>query len=258
MQYWKAHFRDALHDADIEIINTEEDYGTEPLSFTLDDVTFCGTSLGDLHLKDDTQYREASKKFSLLKWGGHHSKFSSPYLYDLQGYELEVEIPVHVLRKSDEQLIPGSLFLSFKFIEPDRSKSRVILMCDDTRVYPDDVSVREFSLSVDGSCYKSAAKTLRFEAALEDICRQIKDSYSIKCCFTCQYSDYSPYGNDDYGTMLCFCRHKSDCLKVNSKDDFFSFLEGKDFDSRQETYLCEHYAPRNKASGYRGFVAGID
>lgn len=116
---------------------------TEPLSFTLDNITFCGTSLSDFHLKDETQYVEACKKFSLLKWGGHNSKFTSPY------------------------------------------------------------------------------------------------------------------GSDDYGLMLCFCRHKNDCLKVNSKDDFFSFLEGKDYDGRQETYLCEHYCLRDKASGYRGFVDGI-
>ena len=127
-------------------------------------------------------------------------------------------------------------------------------MCDDTRVYRDDVIVREFSLSVDGIRYKSAEKTLWFEAALGDICRQIKSDYYIKCCFTCQYSDYSPYGSDDYGLMLCFCRHKDDCLKVNSKDDFFSFLEGKDYDGRQETYLCGHYCLRDKASGYRGLA----
>ena len=130
-------------------------------------------------------------------------------------------------------------------------------MCDDIRVYPDDVVVQEFSLTIDGICYKSTKKTLDFETTLNDICGQIKDDYTLKCCFTCQYSDYSPYGNDDYGTMLCFCRHKDDCLKVNSKDDFFAFLDGKDFDMRQETYLCAHYCLRDKAGGYRGFVDGI-
>lgn len=214
--------------------------------------------LNDFRLKDEAQYGEASKKFSLLKWGGHTSKFTSSYQYDLQGYELEIEIPINVFRKSDERLITGGLFLSFKFTEHDSSKPQSIIMCDDIRVYSDDVIVQEFSLSVDGICYKSAEKTLWFEAALEDICRQIKGDYYIKCCFTCQYSDYSPYGSDDYGTMLCFYRHKSDCLKVNTKDDFFAFLAGKDWDARQETYLCEHYCPRNKASGYRGFVDGID
>ena len=259
MQHWKAHYRDALHDTDIEIINTEEDYKTEPLSFTLDNITFCGTSLNDFHLADEAQCEEADRKFSLLKWGGYNSGFhiTSPYQYDLQGYELEVEIPVSVFRKRDKCLLAGVLFLSFKYGEFDMSKTHSITLCDDIRVYPDDVIVREFSLLIEGMCYKSTKKTLYFENALNDICGQIKDDYYIKCCFTCQYSDYSPYGNDDYGCMLCFCRHKDDCLKVNSKDDFFSFLEGKDFDGRQETYLCEHYCLRNKASGYRGFVDGI-
>ncbi len=260
MQFWKAHYRDAFHDTAIKIINTEEDYITEPLSFTLDNITFCGSSPGDFHLKDNTQYGEASKKFSLLKWGGHYHELNitSPYIYDLQEYELEIEIPLNVFRKQDECLSTGVLFLSFKYIEPDMSKPHCIQWCDDIRVYRGDVIVQEFSLSVDGRCYKSAKKTLWFESALKDICRQMKDDYSIKCCFTCQYSDYSPCGSDDYGSMLCFCRHKSDCLKVNSKDDFFSFLAGKDFDGRQETYLCKHYCPRNKACGYRGFVDGID
>lgn len=257
MQHWKAHYKDTLHNTDIEIINTEKDYKTEPLSFTLDNITFCGSCLNDFHLADERQYDEANRKFSLLKWGGYNSSFTSPYLYDLQRYELEIEIPIKVFRKRDKRLITGVLFLSYKYIEPDMSKSHSIRMCDDTRVYPDDVIVREFSLSIDGMCYKSAEKTLYFETALKDICKKIKDDYYIKSCFTCQYSDYSPYGNDDYGIMLCFCRHKDDCLKVNSKDDFFSFLDGKDFDGRQETYLCEDYCLRDKASGYRGFVDGV-
>lgn len=85
----------------------------------------------------------------------------------------------------------------------------------------------------------------------------MKKEYYIKCCFTCQYSDYSPYGNDDYGAMSCYRRHKEDCLMVNSKEDYFKYLEGKDADVRQETYLCEQYSPRSRAGGYRGFVDGV-
>lgn len=55
---------------------------------------------------------------------------------------------------------------------------------------------------------------------------------------------------------LRYCRHKEECLKVNSKDDYFAFLEDKDFDGRQETYLCSQYSPRNRAGGYRGYVGG--
>ena len=259
MQYWKAHYKDALHDTGIEIINTEEDYKTDPLLFTLDNITFRGTSPSDFQLADEAQHSEAGEKFSLLKWGGYNSVLhhTSPYLYYLQRYELETEIPIHVFRKRDKCLITGVLFLSLKCVEGDPSKSHSAWKCDDVRVYPDDVVVREFSLIIDGMCYKSTKRTLDFETALKDISRQIKNDYILKCCFTCQYSDYSPYGNDDYGTMLCFCRHKDDCLKVSSKDGFFTFLGDKDFFERQETYLCEHYCLRNKASGYRGFVDEI-
>lgn len=121
----ESHYRDALHNTPIEIINTEEDYRTEPLSFTLDNITFCSSSLSGFHLKDEEQWEEASKKFSLLKWGGCAV---SPYLYDLQGFALEVEIPVTVFRKRDEQLIPGVLFLSFQYTKPDMSKPHSIIM----------------------------------------------------------------------------------------------------------------------------------
>lgn len=246
MQYWKAHYKDALHDTDIEILNTEEDYGTDPISFTLDNITFHGTSLGDLWLADETQASEAVKKFCLLKWG-------RPYEYDLQRYALAVEIPINVFRKRDACLVTGILFVAFQCLEHDAEKHSAILLCDDERVYRDDVEVREFSLCVDGLCFQSAKKTLDFETALEDISAQIKSDYYIKCCFTCQYSDYFPYGNDDYGTMCCYRRHKDDYLKVNNKGDFFSILNGKDFDTRQETYLCEQYCLRDKAKGYRGW-----
>ena len=214
MQVWKAHYKDALHDTDIRIVNTEGDYNSDPLSFILDGAVFRGASLDELHSADDAQH-------------------------SLRDFSLEAEIPVKVFRRRDEVLLEGTLFAAFQ-------KSG------------DDVTVNEFSLLTDGKRYKSARRTLCFELTLIDICRQIKEEYYIKCCFTCQYSDYSPYGSADYGFMLCFRRHKEDCLRVNSKDDFFAFLDGKDFDGRQETYLCGQYSLRNKAGGYRGFVDGAE
>ena len=173
MQYWKAHYKDALHDADIRIINAEDT--AEPLSFTLDGIRFQGASCADFHLAEEAYYDEA---------------------------------------------------------------------------------VLDFSLLVDELCYESSRKSLYFEDALRNICTQMKDNYLLKCCFTCQYSDYSPYGNDDYGAMLCYRRYKEDCLKVNNKEEYFLYLEGKDCDMRQETYLCGQYHPRSQAGGYRGFVDG--
>ena len=48
-------------------------------------------------------------------------------------------------------------------------------------------------------------------------------------------------------------------LKVNGKNDYFSYLSNnpKDYDLKQETYLCEKYEIRNRCGGYRGYVDGI-
>ena len=54
---------------------------------------------------------------------------------------------------------------------------------------------------MDGVSYRSTKKTLYFESALYDICKQMAQDYYIKRCFNCQYSDYSPYGNDNYGCI---------------------------------------------------------
>ena len=258
MKTCKAHYKDIAHDADIEIINTEEEYRYDPLSFTLDGIKFKGSSLGDFELADESQYEEAKLKFSILKSGGFTlAGREIPYSYRLQGYSLDVDMPVTAVRKSDGSETEATIRVSFGFIDPDMDKVRCRTYCDDEQVYPDDAVVHEFSLSVEGEKYAGNRKTLCFEDALIDISRQIADTYYLKCCFTCQYSDYSPYGCDDFGTMMCFRKHKEDYLKVNSKDEFFEHVEGKDFESRQETYLCGEYEPRRKCGGYRGFVDGV-
>lgn len=251
MQRWKAHYKDMSHDTDIEIINTEGEIDTNPLSFTLDGIAFCGTGPNDFYLADEAQYGTASGRFTLLKWVEEHR---------LQRYEMEVEIPIPVFRKADRCLMTGTLFLSFQLVEYDFSKRhRNAVKC--VGGWLDDELVWEFSLQIDGRSFKSTEKTLLFDAALENICGQIKNDYCIKSCYTCQYSDYSPYGHPDYGAMICLCRRKDDYLKMNNKDDLIDFLyllEDKDFDMQQETYLCEQYCLREKARGYRGFAAGTE
>ena len=159
-----------------------------------------------------------------------------------------------MVRKSDSCEITAMLHISFKCVEHENGKHQCIILCDGKRVYRDDEIVQDFSLTADGKRYISEHKTLYFEKALHSICGQMRKDYYLKSSFTCQYSEYSPYGCDDYGTMLCYCRYKEECLKVWNKDDYFRYLEDKDFVSRQETYLCQEYVERNQASGYRGFV----
>lgn len=260
MEHWKAHYKDQFHNLNISILNTQGEYKTDPLSFEIDGIVFEGASIGDFQLADPFQYEIAKQKFNILKYGGYDEtlKRNFKYNYCLQGYQLDVEIPVKLVRKCDMKMVQGVIKIDFEFIPHDLSKNQCIIKCDSERVYRDDEVVNRFSLVVDEKIFECGKPTLCFENALRDISDKIKEEYYLKCCFTCQYSDYSPYGNDDFGIMLCYRGFKEECLKVNDKDDWFEFLEDKNFEGRQETYLCEEYSPRNKASGYRGFVNGID
>lgn len=256
MVKWKAHYTDAHHDLDIDIINTEEDYSADPLSFNINGISFCGTSLGDFQLSNPGMYEAAKKEFCILKWGGKSTKYGmeSDYYYDLQRYSLDVQIPVNILRKSDNRILQGILQVFFDYCEHNPQKPQSIRMCDDTRVFCDDVRTAVFTLHIDGKKYSVDSDSLCFESSLIQLCKMIENDYVWKCCFTCQYSDYSPYGCDDYGTMMCYRHHKAEYLKVNDKAGYFRYLEGLGYELKQETYFCSEYASRNQCSGYRGFI----
>ena len=258
MKYWKAHFKDKLHDEDIIIKNSEDIYKNTPLSFELDGFLFKGNELGEFLLDDISKYEDANKKFNILKVGPYKFFSDTPsYLYVLQRCQIYVEIPINVLDLKERKKKNGILKISFSMVEHDKNNFQsIIIYCDNQRIYRDDIIVSDVSLYVGDEKYESDEKSLSFELILENLLQKMCGKYRILSCFTCQYSDYSPYGNDNYGTLNCYKRHKNECLKVHNKDDYFKYLEDKDFDARQETYLCDEYKFRNICSGYRGFVKG--
>ena len=242
MQIWKAHYKDEFHDTDIEILNDGDE-----ISFTLDGFRFSSsTNISEFEYINKEKSSEVENRFNIIKMHGKYATY-----YALQRYALDVEIPVKVIRKTDTAEITGVINISFQFVEHDINKPQVIFMNDGKRVYYDDTIVNDFSLCVDGKRYSSEKNTLDFEIALSDICTKIKSDYYIKSCFTCQYSEYSPYGHDGFGCMLCYREHKENYLKVNN---FFKYLINEDSTFRQETFLCSDYDLRNKCGGYRGFV----
>lgn len=258
MVYWNAHYKDAMHDVDIKILNTEEDSRTNPLQFELDGIKFEGREPGCFRLAEKCQYEEAKEKFCILKLGGNSiGGRKMPYYYELQRYALDLEIPVCMIRKKDSSEVRGMLHLAFEYVEQDENHGQIRWMCDEVEVIRDDVIVSDISLHVEDKSYHSSKKSLYFNKILGDFSVNIKAEYFLKSCYTCQYSEYSPYGEDYYGTMLCYRNYKQECLKVHNKDDYFDYLETKNCDVRQETYVCGEYETRNKSCGYRGFVEGV-
>ncbi len=110
--------------------------------------------------------------------------------------------------------------------------------------------------SASGSQQRVTAQTNSgwFETALLDLQAQLRtlpEQLSIKACISCQYSDYSPYGNGLFGSMLCFRNIAAEYSQVSDKASFWTVLDR--FERQvQETDLCPQFAPRKPGTGYRG------
>ena len=109
----------------------------------------------------------------------------------------------------------------------------------------------KLELTLSAICLQSSGKSGLFEDELLDLARQLPLGTSIKSCFFCQYSDYSPYGSGLIGSMMCFRNIKAEYSRVNGKDAFWTVHDR--FDRQvQETYLCDDFSPRIAGTGYRG------
>jgi hypothetical protein len=114
-----------------------------------------------------------------------------------------------------------------------------------------DREILKLTLAFDQTCYVSSGKRGYFEDKLLEIQSQLPSGTFMKTCINCLYSDYSPYGNGLFGTMMCFKNLKNEYLKVTSKDEFWSVHDR--FDRLvQETYLCPEFSRRVPGTGYRG------
>lgn len=257
---FRAHYRDRLHDCWVEIQSSRPEGSRDAyeLRFELDGIRFTGMNLCDFELAEEDQAEEAAGRFRLMKWGGYlgYGGEILPYTYALQRYELTVEIPVQALQRESGEMLAGTIYFAYCMQERDAKTSRSRYRLDDRKIYPDQAVCTEFRLHVDGKDFKADRPTTYFEQALLQVCEKCGGDYRLTCCFTCQYSDYSPYGCDDFGSMLCYRKHKEVYLTVNDKDGFFERLEGLDFEVEQETGVCGEYEERTRCEGYRGMVEG--
>ena len=68
MHIWKAHYIDQFHDTDIEIRNKGCEVRWDRLSFTLDEIDFVGSGIGDFELAEEDVYPVAKDKISYYKY----------------------------------------------------------------------------------------------------------------------------------------------------------------------------------------------
>lgn len=252
MKQFKAHYQDDRHDLDLLITSRGGGKELNTLSFSIHGFAFSGTCFDAFELDDLSQYEETRAQFHLLKWNAPHNP--DRCFCDLQRYKMDVELPICVCGPTGSPIPGACLRLSFQLLPHSPAKTQSIITYNRQRVFRDDVLCTRFQMNIGSDVYESGRKDLCFEYALLELYRKLPPKYRLKCCFTCQYSDYSPYGSDDFGTMLCYADNKEKYLSVNNKDDYFQYLEALSYSLRQETDLCAAFEPRITCGGYRGFL----
>ncbi|KIA62548.1 hypothetical protein FG87_25070 [Nocardia vulneris] len=111
--------------------------------------------------------------------------------------------------------------------------------------YPEH-DMMHLALSLDGEEYETDCDAL--ETGLPRLADALPAGVSLKCCFTCLYSDYMPSSGQAMG-IACFRDDKERYLAIRSKFDIWRLRRTEWV---PETYLCSEYQRRVRGTGYRG------
>lgn len=87
-----------------------------------------------------------------------------------------------------------------------------------------------------------------FDDTLEELTRQLPSGVRLRCCYTCLYSDYSPWGYSG-SEMSCHRSNRDQYLRVATKADYIAvpITEGV-----PAFYVCDQWTQRIPGTGYRG------
>ncbi len=89
------------------------------------------------------------------------------------------------------------------------------------------------------------------EGAIVQLNDLLPETIKFIGCYNCKFSDYSIYGQQFWGSMLCFKNNKEAYSKVTGKDEFMEIMD--EFDQLvPESYFCDEFEERPKNTGYRG------
>ena len=260
MEKWRMHFHDQQHDVESFVENrfdTEE--AGRAFLMTIDGVVFAGDSLDDWELVDSDKrdvLAAAQQKFALLCYGSAESG----YTYWLQDYTLTLTIPTIVFAVDKQSRIDAELTITLASVKNTEQTGSIYIL-DGQKVWPDHSVCQAVVLTIGAECFAAAELSPFLEIPFRDICVQLSGKYYLCNCFGCRYSDYSPYGQDNIGTLYCFREQADIYLAVNGK--YADPLEAGQltiwaaFEAGgkpcQETGLCAQFAPRIGGSGgYRG------
>lgn len=111
---------------------------------------------------------------------------------------MEITIPFPVINIKTNKTENSFLRIKYACEQPKENEKSVRYILDDEVIFGDIYKRYDFSLHINQEVYQNNHSLFfYFEDDLTNIYRKIKNKYMMKCCFTCQWSDYSPYGNSD-------------------------------------------------------------
>jgi hypothetical protein len=215
-------------DANGEEITVLENDG-KTLRLTVRGVTFTGSSPDNMEptIPPDSP---ALSPFGLIRYPqGGAILWSCALRYD-------VTLP---LLTSEQATVPVSLHVSVEMAFPPGPH------------VPQDYPVVRLRLPLNGVTYESSGGSGWFEDELLEVQRALPEGYCLKACINCAFSDYSVYGHQTFGDMLCFRNNKEGYLAVRTKREYMNLSPGP-IETVQETYLCPEFERRVPGTGYRG------
>lgn len=90
------------------------------------------------------------------------------------------------------------------------------------------------------------------EGAINQLNKQLPSTIKYIGCYNCKFSDYSVYGQQFWGSMLCFKNIKHAYSRVKNKDEYMDLMDN--FNKLvPESHYCNEFEERPKIhTGYRG------
>lgn len=87
-----------------------------------------------------------------------------------------------------------------------------------------------------------------FEDTLEELTAKLPPGLRLRCCYTCLFSDYSPWGTSG-SEMFCHRNDRDQYLQVTTKADYIAVPITENVPA---FYVCEEWTQRTPGTGYRG------
>lgn len=99
---------------------------------------------------------------------------------------------------------------------------------------------------IDGNTYSFEKPNFEYGLS-QQFTSSLKIKY-VKCCINCRYAEFSPYGNDDYGDLMCFkkCKEAWEKIGYNGLKEKENWEKVNDRVTTQEAFWCEEFKRKDR------------